>query len=297
MGKDKKDKKSGKKVGKKPSDHKGAKSDSAERDAQGRRSTGSIARTRRIIGIVGNLVGIAALLVGAGAVVWLMSLTGGGNSISSVFEDDIGGTTTIAFPTLMALLSLTGFIFGQFAVRGRWGFGSKSIFSGGSFTVDLRPISAGLHAVLVLVALAAWISVVAVPVARGDELAGARDQFWFVVTVYGAITGALVAMTALSLLKKLTYNAALQRKGSSIVAGSRAQVWWRRFSHQWRAELGIGGLGGAALGLAPLGIHLDSALYGFSFAAVGIVLLFGATLLALNSWRSGLPVERVESYT
>ena len=297
MGKETKEKKSGKNSGKKSSGKKGTTSEWGQRDGQGRRTTGSIARTRKIVGIVGNIVGIAALLVGAGFVFWLMSLTGGGDSISSVFENDIGGTTTIAFPTLMALLSLTGFIFGQFAVRGRWGFGSKSIFAGGSFTVDLRPISVGLHAFFLIVAIAVWAYIVAVPVARGDALADARDQFWFVVTVYGAITGALVAMTALSLLKKLTYNAALQRHGSSIVAGSRAQVWWRAFSHQWRAELGIGGLGGAALGLAPLGIHLDSALYGLSFAAVGIVLLIGATLLALNSWRSGLPVERVESYT
>ena len=89
------------------------------RDDQGRRTTGSIAVTRRTVGLIGNAVGVLALLVATGSVFWLLSLTGGDRSISSVFEDDVAGTTTIAFPTLMALLSMIGFFFGQFAVRGR----------------------------------------------------------------------------------------------------------------------------------------------------------------------------------
>jgi hypothetical protein len=59
----------------------------------------------------------------------------------------------------------------------------------------------------------------------------------------------------------------------------------------------VAALGGASLGLAPLGVHLDSSAYGFSFAAAGVALLVVAVVLALNAWRSGLPVERVESYT
>jgi hypothetical protein len=255
------------------------------------------------VGVTGNLIGVLALVTAAGAVFWLLSLTGGGASISSVFADDISGTSTIAFPTLMLLLSLTGFFFGQFAVRGQWGMGGGAVFSGGAFKVDLRPLSVGLHAVLLLLALLAWVLVMVVPVlldARGAIAAAdgssAREQYWFTVTVYGTLTGALAAMVGLSLVKKLSYNALLRRGGASIRMGSAAQTWWRKFSHIWRSELGMAGFGGAALGLAPLGIHLDSAAYGLSFSAAGAALLTGAVVLALNAWRSGLPVERVESY-
>ncbi|MGY4857731.1 hypothetical protein [Cryobacterium sp. AP23] len=268
-------------------------------DKQGRRTTGSIARTRRIVGILGNLVGVVALLVCVGAIAWLLNLTAAGNSISSVVEDDVAGTSTIAFPTLMALLSMTGFFFGQFAVRGRWGMGGDPSRSGGSFKVDLRPISVGLHAVLLAAAVLAWVLVMVLPVvadARGaidiPDGSSAAEQFWFTVTVYGAITGVLAAM-----VKKLTYNTALRAHQSSITKGSHSQEWWRRFSHIWRTELGIAGFGGAALGLSPLGVHLGSATYGFGALAIGVALLAVATLAALNSWRSGLPVERVESYT
>lgn len=273
-------------------------------DRQGRRTTGSIALTRRIVAIVGNLIGVVALLVGVGAIAWLLNLTAGGNSISSVVEDDVAGTSTIAFPTLMALLSMTGFFFGQFAVRGRWGLGGGAPRSGGGFTVELRPISVGLHALFLVLAVLAWALVMLLPVVadvRGTidipDGSSAAEQFWFTVTVYGAITGVLAAMVAVSLLKKLTYNTALRANESSITNGSHAQLWWRGFSHIWRTELGLAGAGGAALGLSPLGVHLDSAAYGLGALAIGVVLVAAAVLAALNSWRSGLPVERVESYT
>jgi hypothetical protein len=44
-------------------------------------------------------------------------------------------------------------------------------------------------------------------------------------------------------------------------------------------------------------VHLDSAAYGFGALAIGLALIIIAVLVALNAWRSGLPVERVESYT
>jgi hypothetical protein len=301
MAKTKDRKKTGKKSGKKKND---VRDGARPTDSQGRRTTGSIARTRQIVGIVGNVVGALALLVAAGAVYWLLTLTAGGDSISSVFEDDVAGTTTISFPTLMALLSMVGFFFGQFAVRGKWGMGGGSLFSGGAFKVDLRPISVGLHALLFVLAVVAWALVMVVPLvidAQGGiaarEGSSALDQYWFTVTVYGAISGALAAMTGVSLLKKLTYNASLKLNESSIQPGSPSQKRWRVVSHIWRTELGLAGLAGAALGLAPLGFHLDSATYGLSFAGVGLTLLIASVILALNSWRSGLPVERVESYT
>jgi hypothetical protein len=273
-------------------------------DKQGRRTTGSIARMRRIVAIVGNLVGVAALLVGVAAIAWLLNLTAAGNSIGSVVDDDPAGTSTIAFPTLMALLSMTGFFFGQFAVRGRWGMGGGARSSGGSFSVELRPISVGLHALFLVLAVLAWALVMLLPVladARGaldiPDGSSAAEQFWFTVTVYGAITGVLAAMVAVSLLKKLTYNPALRANAASITNGSHAQLWWRGFSHIWRTELGLAGAGGASIGLSPLGLHLGSAAYGFGALTIGAVLIALAVVTALNSWRSGLPVERVESYT
>lgn len=277
---------------------------SPPRDAQGRRTTGSTATVRRVVAIAGNLVGAVALLVAIGAVVWLLLYTAGGSRISETFPDDIAGTETIAFPTLMAGLSMIGFFLGQYAVRGRWGVGGGGAVKGGSLTVELRPISVGLHACFVGLAVLAWALVMVVPVvldARGMLTiplgSSARNQFWFTVTVYGTITGVLAGIVAVSLLKKRTYNTSLARNLSTVVPGSRSQLWWRKFSHIWRSELGLAGAAGAALGLSPLGVHLQSPAYGFGALAIGVVLMAVAVVLALNSWRSGLRVERVESYT
>jgi len=100
-----------------------------------------------------------------------------------------------------------------------------------------------------------------------------------------------------SLLKKLTFNRALTRHAAAIREGSRSQLWWRAFSHIWRAELAVAGFAGAALGLSPLGVHLHSPGFGWSAVGIGLGLIAVAVALALNAWRSGLPVERVESYT
>ncbi|MCR2827023.1 hypothetical protein [Microbacterium sp. zg.Y909] len=269
----------------------------AEREA-------ATARIRKAVAVAGNLVGAVALLVAIGAVVWLLTYTAGGGRISAVFPDDIGGTETIAFPTLMVGLSMIGFFLGQYAVRGRWEVAGGKASSGGSFAVLLRPISVRLHALFLACALTAWVLVMVVPVvldASGAlDIAGgssAAIQFWFTVTVYGVITGLLAGMIALSLLKKRTYNDRLARNKSQVTPGSHSQLWWRKFSHIWRAELGIAGFAGAAFGLSPLGVHLQSPLYGFGALAIGVVLMTIAVLLALNAWRSGLPVERVESYT
>jgi hypothetical protein len=268
-------------------------------------TSAGIEKARHIIALVGNTVGALALLVALGVVAAILWFTNDGVPIGDVIEDDYTGTTTIAFPFLMLVLSLIGFFFGQFASRGRWGTGpNTSVWSSGTFRVVLNPISVALHALFFALAVIAWALVLPVPVFLDasasltlPEGSSEAEQFWFTVSVYGAVTGGLAAIVGVSLLKKLTYNRSLERGRSSIVDKSSSQVAWRRFSHIWRGELMIAALGGAALGLAPLGVHLDSAAYGFAFAGAGIGLVVAAVVLALNAWRSGLPVERVESYT
>lgn len=263
------------------------------------------AKLRRGVAIIGNAIGALALLIALASVAAILWFTNQNVSIGSVFEDDRAGTTTISFPFLMAMLSMIGFFFGQFATRGRSGTGdTPTAMSAGSFRVDLQPITPALHLVLFLLAVFVWVLVVPAPVTLEASGAvspspgsSAAEQFWFTVVVYAVVSGAVAAIVGVSLLKKLTYNRSLERGRTSIVDGSPSQVAWRRFSHIWRGELMVAAVAGGALGLAPLGIHLDSAVYGLSFAAVGVVVLIAAVILALNSWRSGLPVERVESYT
>ena len=264
-----------------------------------------VARLRLGTGIVGNVVGALALVAAIVSVAAILWFTNQGVSIGSVFDDDSAGTMTIAFPFLMTVLSMIAFFFGQFATRGRWGAQQKSsALSSGTFRVDLRPISVGLHGLFFVLAILAWVLVAPVPVTLEASGAvnpppgsSAAEQFWFTVVVYAAATGAIAAVVGVSLLKKLTFSRSLERGRGSIVDGSASQVAWRRFSHIWRGELMIAALAGAALGLSPVGLHLDSAAYGLSFIAVGAVLLAAAVAMALNSWRSGLPVERIESYT
>lgn len=262
-------------------------------------------RTRRLIAVIGNTIGSIALFAAVAAVAALLWFTNDGVSIGDVFEDDRSGTTTIAVPFLLLMLSLIGFFFGQFATRGRWGTGTNtSTWSSGTFRVVLNPVSVALHVLFLLLALFAWALVLPLPVflqssgaLAADEGSTSAEQFWFTVVVYGVVSGGIAAVVGVSLVKKLSYNRLLENGRNGIVDGSTAQVTWRRFSHIWRGELMIAALGGAALGLSPLGIHLDSAAYGFGLAVTGVVLLAVAVGLALNAWRSGLPVERVESYT
>ncbi|MET0715179.1 MAG: hypothetical protein ABWY57_09720, partial [Mycetocola sp.] len=123
------------------------------------------AASRRVVGIGGNVVGVVALLIAIAAVAAILVVTNQGVSIGSIIEDDSAGTMTIAFPFLMVLLSMTGFFFGQFATRGRWGSSEKtSVLSSGSFRVDLRPISVALHILFLLMSVIVWFLVVAVPV-------------------------------------------------------------------------------------------------------------------------------------
>lgn len=270
--------------------------------AAGQKST---ERARGRIALIGNLVGTVALLAAIAAVLALLWFTNAGVSISDVFEDDRSGTMTIAVPFLVLLLSMIGFFFGQFAARGRWGMGENtSTWSSGTFRVVLRPVSVSLHALFLAAALLAWAVVLPLPVALQasgiigtDEGSSAAEQFWFTVVVYGVVAGAIAAVVGVSFLKKISYNRLLTRGRDRIVDGSPSQVAWRRFSHIWRGELMIAAVGGAALGLSPLGIHLDSVSYGLALAAAGAALIIAAVAIALNCWRSGLPVERVESYT
>lgn len=280
----------------------GTKSTVKDESADGRQKH---ERTRRTVAVIGNTVGAVALLAAIAAVAALLWFTNQDVSIGDVFEDDRSGTMTIAVPFLLLVLSMIGFFFGQFASRGRWGMGENtSTWSSGTFRVVLRPISVGLHIVFFLLAIVAWLLVLPLPVllqSAGtigtDVGSSAAEQFWFTVVVYGVVTGAIAAVVGVSLVKKLTYNRLLERGRDAIVDGSPSQVAWRRFSHIWRGELMIAALGGAALGLSPLGIHLDSITYGLALAAAGAGLIVVSVVIALNSWRSGLPVERVESYT
>jgi len=267
-----------------------------------RRRAGSMQKAAPLLAIVANAVGALALLAAIAGIGWLLLYTGGDNSISSAFPDDVGGTRTIAAPALLLLLSMVAFFFGQYAARGRWGVGDDSPSSTGRFRVDLRPIGAGLHVILLAAAVVAWMLVLVVPVildARGDLVlsdgGSAADQFWFVVIVYGVISAATAMMIAVSLLKKLTYNRSLARHAAAIRPGSSSQRLWRQWSHIWRGELGVAAFGGIALGLSPLGAPLGSAAFTLGMLAAGVVLTAFAVVLALNAWRSGLPVERVES--
>ncbi|RLQ85371.1 hypothetical protein D9V28_00285 [Mycetocola zhadangensis] len=268
-------------------------------------SSAGTERVRKIVAVVGNSIGAVALAVAIAALVAILWFTREGVSISDVFEDDRSGSTTTSFPILMLFLSMIGFFFGQFASRGRWGVGENmSAWSSGTFRIVLNPTSVALHTTLWLLAILAWVLVLPFPVyldvvgklALEDGSSSAR-QFWFAAIAYGAIAGAIASVVFVSLLKKLTYNRLLDRNRASIVDGSATQVAWRRFSHIWRGELMVAAVAGGALGLAPVGFHVDSSAYVLSFAAAGVGLLIASIVMALNAWRSGLPVERVESYT
>ncbi|MBT2586791.1 hypothetical protein [Arthrobacter sp. ISL-95] len=267
---------------------------------------GAAVRRGRRFGKLTLILGIALTLAGVGLVAFLLVLTGSGTPIREVFPDDRTGTTTIAAPFLVLMFGFIALVFGNFALRGTWSLlreEEQPRGKPGTWRVDLRPINPVIHGFLVLVGFAAWFAVLALPayldtqgLIAAKDGSTARSQLWFIVVVYGLISGAITAMVAMSLLKKLTYNRLLARSISTLTPGPKQAFWWR-FSHIWRGELGAAAVGGSALGLAPLAAHFGSGLNLALSLTVGLVAMLLSAALALNSWRSGMPVERVESYT
>ncbi|MCU1423418.1 MAG: hypothetical protein JWN36_3069 [Microbacteriaceae bacterium] len=193
-------------------------------------------------------------------------------------------------------------IFGELIRRGAWTERETTLLEGGSNVVDLVALPLRAHIAWLCAAVLAWCAVIAVPSILqsvgswpGTLSPTARDAVWFVLALNGAFPAGLAAASAVSLLKKRTFDARAERGRATIREGSPAQRFWRLFSHRWRAELWIAAVAGAFAGSAPVAATNGAGVVAAVLLAIGVVLGALSVALALNAWRSGESLRRVES--
>lgn len=210
--------------------------------------------------------------------------------------------TIRAVPAALILLATCCLIPAELLRRGAWSERETTFMKGGSKVVALDALPLRTHVAWLTTAFAAWVILVPVPVFLSmrewwPSTLGfsARGASWYVLAFNGSIAALLCGMSAASLLKKKTYDARAAAGADSIVAGSRSVTFWRWFSHRWRMELTIGGVGAILLGLIPV-LGVNGAALGAGICAIfGLCLAALSAYLCLNSWRSGEDLRQVES--
>ncbi|WP_349899379.1 hypothetical protein [Parafrigoribacterium soli] len=205
-------------------------------------------------------------------------------------------------PAVLLLLATCCLIPAELLRRGAWSQRETTFFRGGSNVVALNALPVRTHVAWLTAAFAAWVVLVPVPVFLyvrewwpATLEAGARGAAWYVLAFNGSIAALLCGISAASLLKKKTYDARATAGAAAIDSDSRDARLWRWFSHRWRMELTLGGVGAILLGLVPvLGVTASPA----GAAITGVIGLCVAGLsvyLCLNAWRSGEDLHQVES--
>jgi hypothetical protein len=114
--------------------------------------------------------------------------------------------------------------------------------------------------------------------------------------VYGGLSAALVGILSVSLVKKLSYTAQLNRRGDRARGGGPGKSFWRWFTFRWRFDLWFAGVGGALVGtcwmallFSDVGFFGGALVAGLAFLAVGV-------LTCLQYWRAGEALGVGESF-
>ena len=205
-------------------------------------------------------------------------------------------------PGALLLLAACCIIPAELLRRGAWSERDTSFLKGGSKVVTLNALPMRTHVAWLTTAFAVWVLLVPVPVWLYTNHwwpatlgFSARNAALFILFFNGSIAALLCGMSAASLLKKRTYDARAAAGADSIVAGSHSVAFWRWFSHRWRMELTIGGVGAILLGLVPMfGVYelpVGAVLSGVS----GLCIVGLSAYLCLNAWRSGEDLRQGES--
>jgi len=247
-----------------------------------------------------QLLGAASLLTAAAGVVFQVGLVLDGRSLSEIAGGYDERTMRIMAPLLPIMLALTFFTFAEFGRRGSLAARETTFLRGGSMVVIWdRRVGLGWHLLWVLLALVAWIAIVAVPVAldlaNGDELfpvQGSREDFWTSVTVYGVTTSFIGGFAAGSLVKRFLGDPRFGRPAPEAGRGV-----WTWLSHRWRVEIVLASGAAVAAGLGALQLHTgDMGLLVFCAAvALGCAVL--SVICMRQAWRSGTSPLIVESFT
>lgn len=207
-----------------------------------------------------------------------------------------------AFPAMLLIVAMCFLIPGYLRRRGVIARRATTIWRGGSRIATYTPLPLGLHAAWALVPLAAWVLLVVIPLRNliGGTAwpAGLQDEnssaVWMLLAGYGGLAAALFVTIVASLIKKVAYTARIARHPEAV-DGSANKSIWRWITYRWRFDLWIAGIGGGFLGLCWIALGFEDTPFFLTTLCIGLVLIAGGLLLAVNYWRAGEPLGAGES--
>lgn len=245
-------------------------------------------------------VGVVLALAGLASLVQLFVLGAAGSDLAGVYG---AFDTPEAMPGVIFVIAMVPLFIGELLRRAKWQVHADStFFRGGMVTVASQAGPAWVVVGGLLVAVAAWIWLVAVPVFSyldGSGFAAASDQFWLVCGLYGFVAAAIAGVLLITLVKRAAFTA-VARRGRT--APDRGRDFWKFVSGQWRAESWLGGLGLGFIGAIPLlfqdAVRRDGDLDTTAvtvFAVLGGGMLVAGAVVATQSWRTGEAIGYAES--
>ena len=209
-----------------------------------------------------------------------------------------------AIPAGILLAAACFLIPGYLRRRGVMAARDTTFLRGGSTTARFKPLPLALHAVWLLVPLAAWVLLVLIPLQNliGGTAwpAGLKDEnataVWMLLASYGGLAAALFVVILVSLVKKAAYLQRIKAHPEAVDGGA-GKGTWRWVTFRWRFDLWIAGLGGGFLGLCWIALGFEDTPFFVTTLCIGLVLVAGGLLLAVNYWRAGEPLGTADSYS
>ncbi|MCI4658851.1 hypothetical protein [Cryobacterium zhongshanensis] len=207
----------------------------------------------------------------------------------------------VSIPACMMLVAACFLFPGYQLSRGSY-YGRETTFMrGGSNVAVYRPLALWAHALWLLLPLAAWVALIAVPVRSmmaGGWPDGLREEqstaVWLFLGSYGVIAGGLFATMLASLIKKSFYLAWVWTHPEAA-AGGAGQGFWRWMTYRWRFDLWFAGLGGGFLGACWIALAFEDQPFFQATVLIGAALFVVGVALSLNYWRAGEPLGTGES--
>jgi len=221
-----------------------------------------------------------------------------------LIERDLSSLSVlVAYPAILLVAAACFLIPGYLRRRGVIRERETTFWRGASRTAVYQPLPLILHAVWALVPLAAWVLLVLIPLlnlVNGTAWpAGLEEEnataVWLVLAPYGGLASALFAAILVSLLKKVVYARRIAAHPADV-DGSAARATWRWVTFRWRVDLWLAGLGGGFVGLCWIALGFGDTAFFAVALAIGLALIAGGVLLAVNYWRAGEPLGAAESY-
>ena len=207
----------------------------------------------------------------------------------------------VSIPACLMLVAACLLFPGYQLSRGTYVGRETTFLRGGSTVAVYRPLALWAHALWLLLPLAAWVALIAVPVRsmmaggwpdglRGDQ----STAVWLFLGSYGVIAGGLFATMLASLIKKSFYLAWVWTHPEAASGGS-GQGFWRWMTYRWRFDLWFAGLGGGFLGACWIALAFADQPFFQATVLIGAVLFLVGVALSLNYWRAGEPLGTGES--